>query len=251
MWALFSALVLSATPKMAATPFVTVGLPAERGELLAEHFATRLLEQGLQITTPRDIATVVGLERQKELLSCSDGSLCVAELAGALGVTEIVTGDVAKLDVGYQVVVKVLEAKSGRARFAKTARVDSEKELFEMLDAWAPLVAGKAPPRNWTPIIPVVAGAISGGVGAGFMASSNASLLQLQQRGGMALSYEQAVTSRDQGSRDQAIGVGLVAGGGAAMIAGLVWLIVSTPSAPPTAMVVPSPNGLAIVGVWP
>jgi hypothetical protein len=252
MWLLVSLAVLATpvTEKFAATSFTTIDVPSARGDLFAEHFATRLMEQGVSVTTPSDVTTMLGLERQRQLLSCSDGSSCIAELTGALGVSALITGQVAKLELGYQVMVKVLDAKDAHVRFAKSARVDSERGVFEVLDAWALLFVGKAPPRNWTPLVPMVAGVIAGGIGAGFMVSANQSLLSLNQRDAQALSYADAVAAKDLGAKNQAIGIGLVAGGGAAMVAGLVWLFVTTPQAP-TALIVPSPNGVAVVGVWP
>ncbi len=253
---LWLVLVLAAAPapapKLAITPFSTVDLPESRGQLFAEHLGTRLIENGLQVTTPKDMAIVLGFERQRQLLGCSSGVECLVELAGALGVTELITGEVAKLDSGYQLVVKVLAAGSGSVRFARTTRVDTERELFSTLDAWALTIAGKAAPRSWAPVIPVVTGAVAAGFGAGFLVSASFRLASLQRRGVDALTYEDALAAKTLGARDQWLGAVLAGAGALAIGAGLAWLALSTPPTQASAVwVVPSLHGFALVGVWP
>lgn len=52
--------------------------------------------QGLQVSDRADIAAVIGAEREKQLLGCSDGQ-CMAELGGALGAEYMVRGDVGRV----------------------------------------------------------------------------------------------------------------------------------------------------------
>ncbi len=245
------AALLAATPsaQLAITPFSVLDLPEARGQLLAEHLGARLIEHGVRVTTPKDIQLVLGLERQRQLLGCSAGAECLVELAGALGVKELITGEVAKLDSGYQLVVKVIAADTGAARFARTARVDTERELFSSLDAWAMAIAGKTTPRSWAPLIPLAAGVVAAGVGTGFLISANTWLASLQRRGTEALSYSDALVAKNLGPRDQWIGVGLTSAGALAVAAGLTWFLLSSPqSGAATTWLVPTPRGLALVG---
>lgn len=254
MWPLVL-LSLAASPagKLAITPFSALDLPPARGQLLAEHLGARLIESGLEVTTPKDIEVVLGMERQRQLLGCNTGAECLVELAGALGVKELVTGEVAKLDSGYQLVVKVLAASTGSVRFARTTRVDTERELFATLDDWALAIAGKTAPRSGAPLFPLVGGAVAAGVGAGFLVSASLWHGTLERRGTDALSYDAAVSAKALGIRDQWIGVGLISGGAVALAAGLAWFVLGTPKTPepPMTWLVPTPNGFVLVGVIP
>ncbi len=66
------------------------------------------------MTTKRDIEQILGLERQKALLGCSEGSTtCLAELSGALGVDAVFSGSLAKTGSSYTVTIRVVRAKDG------------------------------------------------------------------------------------------------------------------------------------------
>jgi hypothetical protein len=81
--------VLSAEPpKVACTAFTCSD---DVGSGLCQAYELRFTSrlgrgQRVRVTTQRDVAQIIGLERQKQLLGCSDqDSSCNAELAGALG----------------------------------------------------------------------------------------------------------------------------------------------------------------------
>lgn len=244
---------LSAAPSahFAVMPFTTVDVSEGKGALVSEHLATQLIEQGLRVSTPRDISAVLGLERQKQLLGCRDDS-CIAELAGALGVSDVVNGELARVDDGYRLLVKVISAKDGRPRFARSVALKNELAVFETLDAWALMIAGREAPktsRTLAPVVPMAIGGAAIAVGTGFLVSAGVSYGALQRRGADALLLEDAQLARVNGERDQWLGVGLVGGGAAALIIGAVWFAMTTPSEP-VVWVTPTFNGLALGGVW-
>src|SRR5262245_60639309 len=72
----------------------TADVPSQKRDFLVEYFSDRLSAQGgVSVTTPAQISAVLGVERQKQLLGCSDSSeSCSAELAGALGVEALIIG---------------------------------------------------------------------------------------------------------------------------------------------------------------
>lgn len=247
--------LLSAAPapalKLAATPFRGAELPAGRGALYAEHLATRLLERGVKVSTQRDIATVLGLEREKQLLGCADGSNCLVELAGALGVDAVLTGEVAKLESGFLLVVKVLGASDAAVRFARSAQVANEGELFSTLDAWAGQIAGEAPARSVAPLVPIAVGAAGVAVGAGFLVSAGLAWRGLGLREGAALSLDDATAARAWGQQAQTVGVVLVGVGAAAVVAGVLWRVAGAPKErPATVWLVPNGQGVSLVGVF-
>src|SRR4051794_4567099 len=96
--ALLAAALLQAAPiRVAAPGFATVGIAPELANVYVERFATVLASTGtVKVTTSRDIAQVIGLERQRQLLGCADETSCLAELAGGLGVDAVLSGSLAR-----------------------------------------------------------------------------------------------------------------------------------------------------------
>lgn len=122
---------------MAAVGFEGVGVDANLLALLAEHLAHRVARPGVaKVITRQDMITVLGFERQKQLLGCSENSsTCMAELAGALGVDFLLAGDVARLSKKrLTATVKVLDAATGRAVFSRELRAVSEEQLVHELE---------------------------------------------------------------------------------------------------------------------
>jgi hypothetical protein len=249
---LLATLAAGSGQHIAVMPFRAVDVTEGKGALVSEHIATRLIEQGVRVSTPRDVAAVLGLERQKQLLGCGGDGSCVAEIAGALGVTELLNGELARVDDGYRLLVKVISAKDARPQFVRSVSLKSEREVFEALDAWAFAIAGKEAPRAARSLMPVVPMAIGGAamvVGAGFLTSAAVSWGALQQRADAALSYADAQTARVNGERDQVLGIALAGGGAVALAAGVVWFAATTPKEP-VVWVAPSFNGVMLGGTW-
>ncbi len=129
------ALVSAANPepvKLAATPFQFVNLSPELATFCSEHFAQQLTLEGIRVTTPNEISTLLGFERQRELMGCTDKSTsCLAELANALGVDGLITGTVGKFGKSYQVNIKILSAADARPMVAHSGRVKGEEDLID------------------------------------------------------------------------------------------------------------------------
>lgn len=123
--------------KVASVGFDGVGVDASLLALLAEHLAQRVARPGVaRVITRQDMITVLGFERQKQLLGCGDNSSnCMAELAGALGVDFLLAGDVARLSKKrLTATVKLLDAATGRAVFSRELRAASEEQLVHQLE---------------------------------------------------------------------------------------------------------------------
>jgi hypothetical protein len=126
-------LTAGAPIKLAAVGFTQIGLSSEQAAFYSEHFAVKLAEDPtFSVATSKDLAALLGLERQKALLGCSDGaSSCMAELAGALGVAGVVTGQVARVGQSFQLSVKVLAADGSKLLFVYASElVSSEEKLL-------------------------------------------------------------------------------------------------------------------------
>src|SRR5450432_1928715 len=106
---LLVALVASATPEpvhsIAVPGFSCVNLDQKLANALVTHFGQQLsIHGGFQVTTADDVAQLLGVERQRQLMACGESSdSCNAEIAAALGTDVIVTGTVSKVGSAYLV----------------------------------------------------------------------------------------------------------------------------------------------------
>ncbi|MBL8916864.1 MAG: hypothetical protein JNM17_39540 [Archangium sp.] len=148
MWAAaVLALVVSQADvlKVAAPSFTLVGLNPELGNVFQDRFVSGLGGPPLRITTQRDIEQLLGLERQKQLLGCGENSsACLAELAGALGVDVVISGNVAKSDSGFIASIRALRTSNGEIIDSPTTRVATEAELLDWLDVTVSSCCGNA-----------------------------------------------------------------------------------------------------------
>ena len=131
--------------KLAAPTLQSVGLDPARASFLSDYFAQQLSGQGLRVTTSNEIATLIGLERQKELLACDDQATgCMAELAGALGVDGVITGSLAKTENGsFAVAVKIISARDGAPLALATGRLKNEDAVLDYFADQAPRMAAE------------------------------------------------------------------------------------------------------------
>jgi len=75
-----------ATPTLASPAWKAVNISPAMSAVYAETLADSIRKQGVKVFSEGDIQTLLGVERQKALLGCSDsGANCLAELANAPG----------------------------------------------------------------------------------------------------------------------------------------------------------------------
>ncbi len=131
-------LLLAADPaplpelKLAAPGLTTTGLSSEFAAPLTDHLAKSFI--GVRVVTPTDIAALVGLERQKQLMGCSDdAAACMAELGDALGVQGLLVGEVIQLGQSIQINLRIVDPGTGQKLATASARVRSREVVFEVL----------------------------------------------------------------------------------------------------------------------
>ncbi len=264
------ALTLNATPiKVATMRLNLVGLSETKADFYTDHLSDRLGEQGLQVTSPREVATVLGMERQKQLLGCEESS-CVAEIANALGVDGLVMGDIAMLGSSYQVNLKVIEAQSGKKLATFSAMVSSEAEVVttitEAVEKLAnevstalgrPLGVKKGGPKPVTPVrlakywwAPAVLAAV--GVGLTVVGAVNAADAKNHLLNDVPFTTDLHAYV-DQGNLMQTlefVGIG-IATAGVITMAGFLLFGREDPVVTPTVQVSPGGAGVSLVGVFP
>ncbi|MFT3841584.1 MAG: hypothetical protein QM723_31640 [Myxococcaceae bacterium] len=132
--AVLLATTLSAAPvKLAMPGLQSVNVKNQLLLLVNGELAARLREQGLEVVTSKDIELILGFERQKELLGCSDGS-CIAELANALGADGVITGTVSMLSPDrFRVLINVVSPSSAQPFASWTGTVEGQKRIPDSL----------------------------------------------------------------------------------------------------------------------
>jgi hypothetical protein len=149
--------------KLASPGLSYVNVDAATGEFFLDYFAKQIELRGVRVTTNREIAALVGFERQKQLLNCGDGGTsCLAELAGALGVDGLITGSLAKVGSTYVINLKVVDNEARTlALFSERVKGDealldwfasaSERLVQQLKQALKRDVVAAAPPKTDAP----------------------------------------------------------------------------------------------------
>ena len=116
-------------------------------QAMNETLSASLREQGFEVITPADIAAALGLERQRQLLGCSESS-CLAELGGALGVDYVCRGTVSVLDQDSLISLSLIEPKGTEVNHIR-AHVPSRSpsELVMALEKLVPTLTAAVKPH--------------------------------------------------------------------------------------------------------
>lgn len=129
-------------------PWVVVDVKPELAAFYSARLAEALRNERFKVVTSAEIATLLSIERQKQLLGCADeGSACLTELANALGADATVSVQLARLEDVYSVQVKLLSSGDGHVLAETRAQGSDQNSLLEQLDlAAARLAAAVRPP---------------------------------------------------------------------------------------------------------
>jgi TolB-like protein len=251
---------------VAAPDLVGIGLRKELAPALTEHYAIALAKRGgITVVTSKQISALLGIERQKQLLGCEEGSeSCTAELAAALGSDLVLSGTVAKVGGTYQVNLSLVSTKTNRPVASWSSQTLSEASLFDELASAAErtgedlirtlrpefaMTAGTARRWSWAPAIVAVGCAVGG---AALLVSAEGASARLVGPQGAPLSYDEAVVIKNRGAADQLGGGVLIAVGAAALGTAGAMLIFGGPR-PVQVSVAPTAGGalFALGGAFP
>jgi hypothetical protein len=128
--------VLSGAPtfRLAAPGFSSPNLPNKLTDYYAGHLAHQLTLEGIPVTTPEEVAAIIGVERQRQLLGCTDNGGCMVEIASALGIDALITGTIATFGSETQIDVKVISARDAHPLVTFSGRAKSEGDILEVLN---------------------------------------------------------------------------------------------------------------------
>jgi len=130
LFALTAGSSAGASEKIAVVDFATPGFPAIEGKALSDNLvgivAAEVAALGHSVVSSSDINAMLSLEKQKELIGCTEVS-CLAEIGGALGVEMMVNGSVGKLGDVFSLTLALVDTRKAevRARFQGTAGTEA------------------------------------------------------------------------------------------------------------------------------
>ncbi len=261
--------LLAAAPVQVAVPdfHITGGKPGQAAVLM-DPFVAELSRRGFQVTTQRDIAAMLGIERQKQLLGCADASSsCLTELAGALGSDALVSATLTQTGDAWFGTVTALDSR-GRSLSTLALRAASSAELLESLRraagelaadlarAFPGRVAEAGGRRHLTaPAIGVGAVAlVLLGVGGGLFGEAHAIDSRLRSNAGSLRDAAELESAISRGRTFQTIGLVGLGVGGAALVTAVVLAIIGAPEEPKASVqLAVTPGGVhaGVTLVWP
>ena len=173
-----------------AAPGLTLSNVDDRAGTAYLNFFTHQLETraSVNVVTTGEIATILGMERQRQLLGCtdSDSASCIAEMAGALNVDAMISGSLAQTESkGWVLALKLVDARTAESLASYSTRVATDDALYDALAEAAGQMAADlrrkrldlragGPKRHWA-WMPTAAGAvIAGAFSAGLYVSARA-----------------------------------------------------------------------------
>lgn len=258
-WALMPALLLSVVlatgpVRLAATAMTLVDVPEARGRFFDEHLTQRLSLLGLQVTTSSDIARALGLERQRQLLGCSEGS-CMTELAGALGADAVVASTLAHVGASYTLNVRVTGARQAETVSVFSGRGDTEEQVLALITEAAERVAAdlgirRGPPPEvrrvwrpwaWIPGVLTVLTGVGGGV-AYWLSTQEAARFAVP---GAFRDVAELNLSAERGAIEQSLGLAGFIAGGVCLVVTVLLVWAGGPEVRPVALG-PGVGGLAV-----
>ncbi len=263
-------LLLAADPlselKLAAPGLTASGLEASAAAPLTDHLAQAFI--GVRVISPRDISVLLGLERQKQLLGCSDDAAeCIAELGNALGVQGVLLGSVVKLGKSVQISVRIIDPVAGRELASASARVDSEDAIFDALTrtgrqlrtqfltamgrAVEPVAVSSGGTRRFFPI-PLAVGGVGVASGVACIVLSEGAWQRLTAGAAGSLSNSDAQGVASNGQLFQTLGVTLITVGivAAAVGGGLLLFGSTADSDQASATLGLSQNAIVVTGTF-
>lgn len=249
-----------ARPRLAITSLAAAGeVDAAVASALTEAVTAEVAARGFfEPISSGEIATLLGLERQKQLLGCDEGS-CVTEIASALGAPFAMSGSLTRLQGLYQLNLQVMDTQKART-VARSTRLAKDFESLRALIPWAVAEACGTPlpppPSRALPItlvsvggLALVGGGVLGIIALNADAAVKGELRTDDENRTVVLAGARSYQERfEQIALQKSLALaGLLSG--AALVA--LGVVLMPGDVAPRVSLVPAPSGFSLVGVWP
>lgn len=257
------ALVVASAPALAAGPrekLVVSDLSVGSADL--EPMARTLLEQFMtelsridrfDVIGSSDVALMLGLERQRQLLGCAEQSAsCLAEIGGALGARWLVSGALTRAGDLYRIDLKLVDTTMAKVVNRVGRTVESREELIRLPgpltnELLGVMGDGGGHALSIFPWVTAGAGVVATAVGIGLMVGASSEGARLNANKSTFTWAE--LQTRGAGLQGQYwVGVALVGVGGAAAVGGLLWALLGAAKPPASVQVSFGPSMLVVGG---
>ena len=102
---------------------------------------------GVSVFSPSEVATLLGFEREKQLLGCSDTG-CLSEIAGAMGADRLVSGTLGRVGRSLVVYLSSVDSKKAIAVATVSERLksDTDEAFLDALPGFVDQLLAEQPP---------------------------------------------------------------------------------------------------------
>lgn len=259
--------------KVAVPNLKLANMDDKLADFYSSHLAQQLSYHGVRTITSSEIAALLGLERQRQLLGCPDEG-CKADVLKSLGVDGIVVGTVTKLDRSYQLDVRVISATDGQALAGASSNSQDNDALVGTFTVVADQLSRQLAQRmnrklgiapgtevvlrasrvkrfSWVPLAVGGAAAIVGGVFLGLARGTYSELTRPRPDPADHLKGTAPNDLAAMGQSQQTIGFIMIAAGGACVVtAALMFLLGGNDTVQAGVAIVPGGGSLGLSGVW-
>lgn len=255
-------------PRLFVSTLSAQGVDPTEAAAFTDAIANTLADRGLfQVITTKDLESLLGAERQKQLLGVceTDPAACSQGSADAVTARFVLSGQLARLGTAYQLSLQMVDTQKGQA-VARSLRLSDD---VGRLRALVPYVAAEAtgsplppPPSKVLPLTLITAGgaAFLAGAVLGMLALSRETVVndELCPTGNLPLSRCEGVSLRPRDyylqqeasiGTQKTVALFLLLGGAVVAAAGVIlWPPADTAAV--RVSLLPSPSGFALVGAW-
>ncbi len=220
---------------------------SKTARLVQEQVATELTSlERYEIIGQSELTALLGIERQKQLLGCSDeASTCMAELSGAVGARWLVMGTLGRAGAKLRFDLKLVDSAASKT-VARAGRVlANDDELFAAVPEMVRALIGVTPRFPVAPLVLGGVGVVAAVIGSVLLGSAvGANQTLNRDRATIEVSTAQSRLKEQQLSYWS--GFGVLVAGGAALVGGLVWFFVSPAETPASAWLGVGPSGVEV-----
>jgi hypothetical protein len=213
------------------------GVDAQLATQLSDAVAAEATARGFfKVTTSKDVQTLLGIERQKQLMGCSDAGACLTELAGAMGARFVLSGQIGRVGNMFQLTLQTVDTQKAQpiGRSTKLAKtVDALRDQLPLAVADATATPQPSPPSRVLPFTLIGVGTVA--VIAAAVVGLNALTLEAQTGADISsgsqlhmLSYYQSQQSTYAAERTISL-IGLCVGAAIAVLGVVLLQMVSGP----------------------
>lgn len=153
-------------PRLVVNDLTALRVAPEEASALTDAVVTYLSARGLfEVVGPRDVQTLIGAERQKQLLgTCGDDPLaCSLDLSKVVAARFVLSGQLAKVGSAFQLTLQLVDTE----RSATVSRSSKLSGTLEELRAIVPYAASEATGSPLPPppskVLPITLASLGGG----------------------------------------------------------------------------------------